>query len=290
MGAAAALGALVGVTVAATPADRAPQHQWLWVAGSLLLAGALGIRARRVEDPDPPSRTDVAFEFLAHWLTWRVLAIAAAALLLLGIAFGTNKPWAPLKPCSAAELRDAYTGHKCLVRARDGRVIAWDRGGGDEFVRDSGSINDIDFTVTSPTLDRYDWRYKPGTAWILTALAFGGLGFSAWLRASERRRKELAAAREAAAAEARRRAEKKAARSARKQREKQRRAREPERPVIAPAGPIPDAAVAASMTTTDLQTHIYCARVAILRGEDIEEWAHSRSLAERELQDRKHRH
>lgn len=163
---------------------------WFWFIGGVVAAAALGVRAVRLAEHPTPSRGAVIDRCLSSWLTWRIVWIGALVLLALGIFLHGNKPWDPLAACDRFEIEANYTSTKCLVRVSDDLIVPYEIGTGPIFVRDSGSINEIDFEVAEPYLTPYTWAYRPVTAWLLTIIVIGCLALSLHLRAEEKRRSE----------------------------------------------------------------------------------------------------
>ena len=161
---------------------------WWWLIGGLVFAAGLGIRAARLDADPRPSRMAVVDRFVSSWLTWRVLSIAALAVLVLVIVLFGNKPWDPLGPCSRVELGEAYTANKCLARTIGGRIVPYEVGRGTVVVRDSGDLNTIDYSMVEPSITRYTWAYRPVSAWVLTIVGIGGLALSIHLRGAQRQR------------------------------------------------------------------------------------------------------
>ncbi len=161
---------------------------WWWLIGSLVLAAGLGIRAARLDADPRPSRMAVVDRFVSNWLTWRVLSVAALAVLALVIVFLGNKPWDPLGPCSRTELGEAYTANKCLARTIGHRIVPYEVGRGTVVVRDSGDLNTVDYSMVEPSINRYTWAYRPVSAWVLTIVGVGGLALSIQLRGAQRQR------------------------------------------------------------------------------------------------------
>lgn len=165
-----------------------PTHRYWWGLLALLIAGAIGIRVGRVEKDQPTrGRIEVALGFLVSSRTWLVVAILATVYLGMGIVLGFNRPWDPLQPCARTALTLKYTDEKCLARASRGRLVPWETGVGDEYVFDSGRLDESTLELIEPSAEPYTWRWRPVTGFLLTVAAVGGFGLYVWLRSVERR-------------------------------------------------------------------------------------------------------